>query len=113
MRGRRVQRDERPRKLKGKSDSQPALNLAEGEYQLPPLGLLMEPPTESVAPAVNDDALEENARLLEAVLGDFGIRGRIVAVRPGPVVTLYELEPAAGVEVVAARSRFPTILLGR
>jgi DNA segregation ATPase FtsK/SpoIIIE, S-DNA-T family len=98
MRGRRVQRDERPRKLKGKSDSQPALNLAEGEYQLPPLGLLMEPPTESVAPAVNDDALEENARLLEAVLGDFGVRGRIVAVRPGPVVTLYELEPAAGVK---------------
>jgi S-DNA-T family DNA segregation ATPase FtsK/SpoIIIE len=98
MRGRRVQRDERPRKLKVKSDSQPALNLAEGEYQLPPLGLLMEPPAESVAPAVNDDALEENARLLEAVLGDFGVRGRIVAVRPGPVVTLYELEPAAGVK---------------
>jgi len=98
MRGRRVQRDERPRKLKGKPGSQPALNLAEGEYQLPPLGLLMEPPAESVAPAVNDDALEENARLLEAVLGDFGVRGRIVAVRPGPVVTLYELEPAAGVK---------------
>ena len=98
MRGRRVQRDERPRKLKGKSDSQPALNLAEGEYQLPPLGLLMEPPSDNAAPAVNDDALEENARLLEAVLGDFGVRGRIVAVRPGPVVTLYELEPAAGVK---------------
>jgi S-DNA-T family DNA segregation ATPase FtsK/SpoIIIE len=98
MRGRRVQRDERPRKLKGKSDSQPALNLAEGEYQLPPLGLLMEPPSDNSAPAVNDDALEENARLLEAVLGDFGVRGRIVAVRPGPVVTLYELEPAAGVK---------------
>ncbi|HXJ01644.1 MAG TPA: DNA translocase FtsK 4TM domain-containing protein, partial [Micropepsaceae bacterium] len=93
MRGRRVQREERPRKLKGKADSQPALNLAEGEYQLPPLGLLTEPPAETIAPAVNDDALEENARLLEAVLGDFGVRGRIVAVRPGPVVTLYELEP--------------------
>src|ERR1051326_4114631 len=50
------------------------------------------------APAYSDDALEENARLLEAVLGDFGVRGRIVAVRPGPVVTLYELEPAAGVK---------------
>jgi S-DNA-T family DNA segregation ATPase FtsK/SpoIIIE len=36
--------------------------------------------------------------MLEAVLGDFGVRGRIVAVRPGPVVTLYELEPAAGVK---------------
>jgi S-DNA-T family DNA segregation ATPase FtsK/SpoIIIE len=98
MRGRRVQREERPRKPKGKPDGQPALNLAEGEYQLPPLGLLTEPPAEAIAPAVNDDALEENARLLEAVLGDFGVRGRIVAVRPGPVVTLYELEPAAGVK---------------
>jgi S-DNA-T family DNA segregation ATPase FtsK/SpoIIIE len=36
--------------------------------------------------------------MLEAVLGDFGVRGRIVAVRPGPVVTLYEFEPAAGVK---------------
>ena len=95
----RVRRaDDRRRKSKAKPDSQPALNLAEGEYQLPPLGLLTEPPAESLAPAFNDDALEENARLLEAVLGDFGVRGRIVAVRPGPVVTLYELEPAAGVK---------------
>ena len=95
----RVQRaEDRRRKLKSKADLQPALNLAEGEYQLPPLGLLTEPPAESVTPAFSDDALEENARLLEAVLGDFGVRGRIVAVRPGPVVTLYELEPAAGVK---------------
>ena len=36
--------------------------------------------------------------MLEAVLSDFGVRGRIVAVRPGPVVTLYEFEPAAGVK---------------
>src|ERR1051326_1428100 len=96
--GKRRQRDERRRKPKGKPDLQPALNLAEGEYQLPPLGLLAETPVESTAPAYSDDALEENARLLEAVLGDFGVRGRIVAVRPGPVVTLYELEPAAGVK---------------
>jgi S-DNA-T family DNA segregation ATPase FtsK/SpoIIIE len=95
----RVRRaEDRRRKAKAKGDSQPALNLAEGEYQLPPLGLLMEVPPESVAPAFSDDALEENARMLEAVLGDFGVRGRIVAVRPGPVVTLYELEPAAGVK---------------
>jgi DNA segregation ATPase FtsK/SpoIIIE, S-DNA-T family len=95
----RVRRaEDRRRKAKSKGDSQPALNLAEGEYQLPPLGLLMEVPLESVAPAFSDDALEENARMLEAVLGDFGVRGRIVAVRPGPVVTLYELEPAAGVK---------------
>ena len=48
--------------------------------------------------AVSDEALEENARMLEAVLSDFGVKGRITAVRPGPVVTLYEFEPAAGVK---------------
>src|SRR4029077_11052046 len=97
--GKRVKREETRRKpAKGKAALQPALNLAEGEYQLPPLGLLMEGPQESVAPAFSDDAREENARMVEAVLGDFGFRGRLVAVRPGPVVTLYELEPAAGVK---------------
>ena len=95
----RVQRaEDRRKKIKTKTNLQPALNLAEGEYQLPPLSLLTEPPTESTAPAFSDDALEENARMLESVLSDFGVRGRIVAVRPGPVVTLYELEPAAGVK---------------
>ena len=95
----RVRRaEDRRTKAKGKTRLQPALNLAEGEYQLPPLSLLAEPPADATTPAFSDDALEENARLLEAVLGDFGVRGRIVAVRPGPVVTLYELEPAAGVK---------------
>jgi S-DNA-T family DNA segregation ATPase FtsK/SpoIIIE len=95
----RVRRnDDKKRKPNLKTRLQPALNLAEGEYQLPPLSLLREPPSDVNTPAYSDDALEENARLLEAVLGDFGVRGRIVAVRPGPVVTLYELEPAAGVK---------------
>jgi S-DNA-T family DNA segregation ATPase FtsK/SpoIIIE len=95
----RVRRtDDRRKKVKLKTQLQPALNLTDGEYQLPSLGLLTEPPAEAGMPAFSDDALEENARLLEAVLGDFGVRGRIVAVRPGPVVTLYELEPAAGVK---------------
>ncbi|MGH6889341.1 MAG: DNA translocase FtsK 4TM domain-containing protein [Rhizomicrobium sp.] len=77
---------------------QAALDLAEGEYQLPPLGLLAEPARAAERSELCDEALEENARMLEAVLGDFGVRGRIVAVRPGPVVTLYEFEPAAGVK---------------
>ncbi len=67
-----------------------------GEYELPPLDLLATPPHDAAAAQVNDEALEENARLLESVLEDFGIRGEIVKVRPGPVVTLYELEPAPG-----------------
>ena len=98
FRGQRVRREERHPKIKLKPASQPAFNLGKGEYQLPPLGLLTEPPTDTSLPNVSDDALEENARLLESVLSDFGVRGRIVAVRPGPVVTLYELEPAAGVK---------------
>ncbi len=81
-----------------RSDSQAALNLASGEYQLPALGLLAEVPPPKESHALSDEALEENARMLEAVLGDFGIKGRIHAVRPGPVVTLYEFEPAAGVK---------------
>jgi S-DNA-T family DNA segregation ATPase FtsK/SpoIIIE len=97
--GTRVRRsDDKKRKPNLKTRLQPALNLAEGEYQLPPLSLLREPAIETTTPTFSDDQLEENARLLEAVLGDFGVRGRIVAVRPGPVVTLYELEPAAGVK---------------
>src|SRR5690606_11272428 len=43
-------------------------------------------------------ALQENARLLEGVLEDFGVKGEIINVRPGPVVTLYELEPAPGIK---------------
>jgi len=67
-----------------------------GEYQLPPLGLLTLAPDRDEAAADNADALQKNARMLEAVLEDFGVRGEIVKVRPGPVVTLYELEPAPG-----------------
>jgi S-DNA-T family DNA segregation ATPase FtsK/SpoIIIE len=98
-RGSRVKREE-PRRApaKPKSGAQPALNLGQSEYQLPALGLLAEPVKQHEATALSDEALEENARMLEAVLGDFGVRGRIMAVRPGPVVTLYEFEPAAGVK---------------
>jgi S-DNA-T family DNA segregation ATPase FtsK/SpoIIIE len=95
----RVQRDDnRKAAQRMKPARQPALNLAAGEYQLPALGLLAEPVRLHDATALSDDALEENARMLEAVLSDFGVRGRITAVRPGPVVTLYEFEPAAGVK---------------
>jgi S-DNA-T family DNA segregation ATPase FtsK/SpoIIIE len=66
-------------------------------HLLPPLDLLAAvPPTKFTA--INEDGLQQNARLLETVLDDFGIRGQIVKVRPGPVVTLYELEPAPGIK---------------
>jgi S-DNA-T family DNA segregation ATPase FtsK/SpoIIIE len=93
----RVRRDQRIAAPK-RADKQPALNLASGEYQLPALGLLTEPAPVKDTHTLSDEALEENARMLEAVLTDFGVKGRISAVRPGPVVTLYEFEPAAGVK---------------
>ena len=65
-------------------------------YQLPPLKLLKAPPRRSRASGLSDEVLQEEARRLESVLEDFGVRGEIVNVRPGPVVTLYELEPAPG-----------------
>ena len=67
-------------------------------FRLPPLDLLEEATTEG-GRAANPDALEQNARLLESVLADFGVRGEISSVRPGPVVTLYEFEPAPGIKI--------------
>ena len=64
-------------------------------FQVPPLDLLEAPPA-SAGNMADKDALSKNASLLESVLDDFGVRGEIVKVRPGPVVTLYELEPAPG-----------------
>ncbi len=81
--------------------SQASLNLGgpNGEFRVPPLDLLEPvPDSEARAKTMSPDALEQNARLLEQVLEDFGIRGEIVKVRPGPVVTLYELEPAPGIK---------------
>jgi S-DNA-T family DNA segregation ATPase FtsK/SpoIIIE len=95
----RVRRDEKAKAAAPvKSARQPALNLGTSEYQLPPLGLLANPVHVRDSTDVSDEALAENARMLEAVLADFGVKGRIRDVRPGPVVTLYEFEPAAGVK---------------
>ncbi len=66
-------------------------------YVLPPLGMLAEP-RKPAGHKVPEDALGQNARLLEGVLEDFGVKGEIINVRPGPVVTLYELEPAPGIK---------------
>jgi S-DNA-T family DNA segregation ATPase FtsK/SpoIIIE len=68
-----------------------------GSFTLPSLELL-DPPSSIAVPKLDKAALEANARLLESVLDDFHVKGQIVAVRPGPVVTMYELEPAAGIK---------------
>jgi len=67
-------------------------------YELPNLALLSEPKKPAGATKVSQDALDQNARVLEGVLDDFSVRGEIINVRPGPVVTLYELEPAPGIK---------------
>jgi S-DNA-T family DNA segregation ATPase FtsK/SpoIIIE len=67
------------------------------QYEIPSLDLLADP-LPNTAPKVDKLALERNARLLETVLGDFNVRGEITAVRTGPVVTMYELEPAPGIK---------------
>jgi S-DNA-T family DNA segregation ATPase FtsK/SpoIIIE len=66
-------------------------------FNLPSLDLLADPPVDK-APKLDKLALERNARLLENVLDDFNVKGEITAVRTGPVVTMYELEPAPGIK---------------
>lgn len=83
---------------RGEQERQPALDLQlDDQPILPSLELLVRPQT-ARPEAIDEEALEKNARLLETVLEDFGVRGQIVQVRPGPVVTLYELEPAPGIK---------------
>jgi S-DNA-T family DNA segregation ATPase FtsK/SpoIIIE len=81
------------------AESQPALRFDEAAktYELPPLNLLSTP-IKVQGNQLSDEALEENARMLESVLDDYGVKGEITAVRPGPVVTMYELEPAPGLK---------------
>ncbi|TJW13646.1 MAG: DNA translocase FtsK [Mesorhizobium sp.] len=68
------------------------------KFEMPSLHFLSEPKNVVRDASLSKDALEQNARLLEGVLEDFGVKGEIIHVRPGPVVTLYELEPAPGIK---------------
>jgi S-DNA-T family DNA segregation ATPase FtsK/SpoIIIE len=83
------------------AEAQPTLDLepkaVDQTYVKPPLSLLMSPSSVE-RHVLSDDALESNARMLESVLDDYGVKGEIVSVRPGPVVTMYELEPAPGLK---------------
>ncbi len=79
-------------------EAQPSFLKDNGVFEMPSLHFLAEPKLVQRDPALSKDALEQNARLLEGVLEDFGVRGEIINVKPGPVVTLYELEPAPGIK---------------
>ncbi|MEM6741218.1 MAG: DNA translocase FtsK [Pseudomonadota bacterium] len=87
---------------RAQAEAQPTLDFGteEGDasaYDMPSLALLTSPDN-IVRHVLPDEALEENARMLENVLDDYGVKGEIVSVRPGPVVTMYELEPAPGLK---------------
>src|SRR5262249_8853831 len=70
---------------------------AEDSYRLPPPSRL-DPPQKS-GPPIDEAALLTSSRILENKLADFGVAGKVVAVRPGPVITTFEFEPAPGVKV--------------
>ncbi|MDJ0612568.1 MAG: DNA translocase FtsK [Rhizobiaceae bacterium] len=78
-------------------EAQPSL-INMSDFDLPSLHYLQETPPANAEMQLSQEALEQNARLLEGVLEDFGVKGEIINVRPGPVVTLYELEPAPGIK---------------
>ena len=78
-------------------EAQPSL-IKDGNFELPPISFMQDVPPKSAEMQLSPEALEANARTLEGVLDDFGIKGEIINVHPGPVVTLYELEPAPGIK---------------
>jgi S-DNA-T family DNA segregation ATPase FtsK/SpoIIIE len=78
-------------------ERQPSLPFAtEAGFKLPELAMLAKPKPRSET--YDEGSLRQNARVLESVLAEFGVRGQIDQIRPGPVVTLYELVPAPGVK---------------
>jgi DNA segregation ATPase FtsK/SpoIIIE, S-DNA-T family len=87
----------RPEKTKAAKAAPKGAKKSSDGYEMPPLNLLAAPKaTDRYAPST--EAIQETASSLEHVLGDFGVRGSIINARPGPVVTLYELEPAPGIK---------------
>ncbi len=70
----------------------------EDEYQVPPLSLLEDPPEQEDVEELREEILA-NSAILEQKLADFGVQGRVVQVLPGPVITLFEYEPAPGIKV--------------
>ncbi|MFT7144012.1 MAG: S-DNA-T family DNA segregation ATPase FtsK/SpoIIIE [Alphaproteobacteria bacterium] len=72
------------------------LDLKDNSYQMPPLHLFSE--NKDAGTGESEDALQQNARMIEQQLSNFGVKGVVNKICPGPVITIYELEPAAGVK---------------
>lgn len=90
-------RSEKPKSAAPKEDRQKKLNLrsSDDEWQLPPLDILQDR-VQTVNAKMDEAALQKNAEMLQATLRDFGVEGDILKVSPGPIVALYEMEPAPG-----------------
>ncbi len=94
-----IERKKEPKKLNTKESHAKAKD----DYSLPPIDFLTEPvPIEN---AIDRNRLQENSKTLEQKLISFGIDGRVVAVRPGPVITMYEFKPGLGVKVSQIQNR--------
>jgi S-DNA-T family DNA segregation ATPase FtsK/SpoIIIE len=86
-----------PRRRAGSRPARAHARKATAAFELPPIGVLSLPRA-SDRTQISKAELEDNSRQLEGVLQDFGVRGEIIKANPGPVVTLYELEPAPGIK---------------
>ena len=96
QRGPEIQeREEAPKRAKQASF---LLGNMEDDFEMPPVDLLREAPSRYQTARMSESALSQNARILEKVLEDFGVKGEVSKISPGPVVTLYEFEPAAGIK---------------
>jgi S-DNA-T family DNA segregation ATPase FtsK/SpoIIIE len=89
--------EEEPVARPPRKKAEPRAAKKSGKFELPSLSVLTAPKASDRQP-LSKAELEANSRSLEGVLGDFGVRGEIVKANPGPVVTLYELEPAPGIK---------------
>ena len=83
-------------KAKTQTNNQTSFNLDGGDWELPSIDLLTPAPPAEEQGQLDEDALRKNAQLLRSVLADFKVEGEIASIHPGPVVTLYEFEPAPG-----------------
>jgi len=89
--------EEQPARPPRKTRVQVQPKAKKGGFVLPALNLLAAPKASDRA-TLSTEEIEEHAEALESVLEDFGVKGEIINARPGPVVTLYELEPAPGIK---------------
>lgn len=86
----------KPKTIPSKAQVQSTLKFGIDDFELPSTNILKETPPKNKTQVVNELSLSQNSQLLAQVMEDFGINGEILKIHPGPVVTLYEFEPAAG-----------------